>query len=136
HPMYADTRSAVNTLAQANQIAAQINRATGTADQVCSVVDVYHLWWDPDLEGQIQRAGDAGVLGAFHVCDWRVPTEHMLLDRGLMGEGCIDIRQIRGWVERAGFDGLIEVEIFSERYWKLDQEEWLAAVARACRSAV
>lgn len=136
HPMYADTRSAVNTLAQANQIAAQVNRATGTADQVCSVVDVYHLWWDPDLAGQIQRAGDDSILGALHVCDWRVPTEHMLLDRGLMGEGCIDIPQIRSWVERAGFDGPIEVEIFSERYWKLDQDEWLAAVARACRSAV
>lgn len=136
HPMYADTRSAVNTLAQANQIAAQINRASGADGQVCSVVDVYHLWWDPDLAGQIQRAGDDSILGAFHVCDWRVPTEHMLLDRGLMGEGCIDIPQIRGWVERAGFDGLIEVEIFSERYWKLDQDEWLAAVARACRSAV
>lgn len=145
HPMYADTRSAVNTLHQANEIGRAVNETRPAADAripqsahptVCSVVDVYHLWWDPALPEEIHRAGEADLLGALHVCDWRVPTEHMLLDRELMGEGCIDIPRIRGEVESAGFSGHIEVEIFSQRYWALDQEEWLQHIAEACRTAV
>ncbi|MFP4536235.1 MAG: sugar phosphate isomerase/epimerase family protein, partial [Spirochaetaceae bacterium] len=80
HPMYADTRSAVNTLAQANDIAEAVGHP---AVQV--VVDVYHLWWDPLLGAEIARSGASGRLAAFHVCDWKVPTEELLLDRGLMG---------------------------------------------------
>jgi len=143
HPMYADTRSAVNTLTESNNIAAALRDGAGApagreaeAPTVCSVVDVYHLWWDPRLEAEIQRAGANGLLGAFHVCDWKVPTEHMLLDRGLMGEGCIDLPRMRGWLDAAGFDGFVEVEIFSDRYWNMDQSEWLGMVAQACREAV
>ena len=72
-----------------------------------------------------------GKLFAFHVCDWRTPTEDLLNDRGLMGEGCINIRQIRGWVEEAGFDGYNEVEIFSDRYWAMDQEQVLERIVEA-----
>ncbi len=139
HPMYADTRSAINTLAQATRIARDVNGAVPSGDgrpTVADVVDVYHLWWDEHLPRDIAAAGSDGLLAALHVCDWRVPTEHMLLDRGLMGEGCIDIPSIRGEMERAGFDGLIEVEIFSERYWAMDQSEWLSMVAAACKNAV
>lgn len=143
HPMYADTRSAVTTLRQANRIAAAANLAAGTSGEgalaeptVCSVVDVYHLWWDEDLSSDIAAAGSEDLLGAFHVCDWRVPTEHMLLDRGLMGEGAIDIPAIRRDVEATGFQKLIEVEIFSERYWAMDQNEWLSRIAGACTTAV
>ena len=124
HPMYADSRSAVNTLAQANDMAEQIND-----DFLGVTVDVYHLWWDPNLEQQIERAGKS-VL-SFHVCDWRTPTRDLLTDRGLMGQGCIDIRGIREWVERAGFDGFIEVEIFSEEFWAMDQTEYLDQITRA-----
>ena len=126
HPMYADTRSAINTLRQANQMAERID-----SPFVGVAVDVYHLWWDPDLEKEIQRCGTAGNIFAFHVCDWRVPTEDLLLDRGLMGEGCINIRQIRGWVEAAGFSGDIEVEIFSKRYWQGNQREFIKKIKRA-----
>ncbi len=141
HPMYADTRSAVNTLGQAVRIAGKANSnasfsSTQLPRPVTTVVDVYHLWWDEALPGHITEAGTNGLLSAFHVCDWRVPTEHMLLDRGLMGEGCIDIPGIRQQVEVAGFNGLIEVEIFSERYWAMDQSEWLQKIARACLEAV
>jgi sugar phosphate isomerase/epimerase len=118
HPMYADSRSAVNTMAQANDMVEAINHPSlGIA------VDVYHLWWDSDLEKEIARAGKS--VFAFHVCDWRTPTVDLLNDRGLMGEGCIDIRGIRGWVESAGFKGDIEVEIFSNRLWAMDQSEFL-----------
>ena len=72
----------------------------------------------------------ADGLSAFHVCDWRTPTEDLLNDRGLMGEGCIDVRQIRGWVEDAGFDGFIEVEVFSDRYWATDQQAFLEKIKR------
>ena len=126
HPMYADTRSAINTLRQANDM------CDALADpQVGVVVDVYHLWWDPELMDQIQRCGRAGRLLAFHVSDWRTPTEDLLNDRGLMGEGCIPLRQIRGWVEEQGFDGFIEVEIFSNRYWATDQQDFLEKIKRA-----
>lgn len=139
HPMYADTRSAVNTLGQANRIAGAVNAGRGGAagvPTVCSVVDVYHLWWDEALEEDIARGGAEGLLGAFHVCDWRVPTEDMLVDRALMGEGCIDVPGIMRAMERSGFDvhaeGGIEVEIFSEREWAGDQSRWLERIGDAC----
>lgn len=131
HPMYADIRSAVNTLESANDLAEALNSPyAGVA------VDVYHLWWDPHLEREVRRCGEGGNLLAFHVCDWRTPTEDMLLDRGLMGEGCIDIPLIRSWVEKAGFSGFNEVEIFSTRNWERDQEAWLAEIATASMAAV
>ena len=126
HPMYADCRSAVNTLGQANDMCYEINHSN-----IGVVVDVYHLWWDPDLEAQIKRSAAAGRLLTFHVCDWRTPTEDMLNDRGLMGEGCINIREIRGWVEEAGFTGYNEVEIFSNRLWETDQDQFLADIKKA-----
>ena len=96
-------------------------------------VDVYHVWWDPDLPEEIARAGAAGRLFAYHVCDWRIPTEDLLNDRGLMGEGCIDLRSIRSMMEHAGFHGFSEVEIFSDRRWKEPQQQWLDSVVTAWR---
>lgn len=120
HPMYADTRSAINTIRQANDLAEALNTPwAGVA------VDVYHLWWDPALESEIQRCGRSNNLLAFHICDWKSPTTDLLNDRGLMGEGCIPIRKIRSWVEDAGFRGFNEVEIFSNIYWKMDQTLFL-----------
>ena len=126
HPMYADTRSAINTLAQANNMAEELN-----SPWVGVAVDVYHLWWDPFLEKEIKRCGENGNLAAFHICDWKVPTTDMLLDRGLMGEGCIPLKQIRSWVEAAGFNGFNEVEIFSNAYWKDDQADFLKKIIKA-----
>ena len=130
HPMYADSRSAINTLAQANDLAEAIG-----SPLVGVAVDVYHLWWDPHLEQQVRRCGGMGKILAFHICDWKTPTEDMLNDRGLMGEGCIPIRRIRGWVESAGFAGFNEVEIFSNSRWTQDQEHWLQEILRAYREA-
>lgn len=126
HPMYADTRSAVNTLAQANDMSIAIN-----SPYVGVAVDVYHLWWDPSLEAEIRRCGEHEKLFAFHVCDWKSPTVDLLNDRGLMGEGCIPVQKIRSWVEATGFDGFIEVEIFSNEYWKLDQSIFLNQIINA-----
>ncbi len=120
HPMYADTRSAINTLAQANTMAESIQSGF-----VGIAVDVYHLWWDQLLEQEIKRCGENDNLFAYHICDWKVHPEDMLNDRGLMGEGCIDLKKIRGWVEKAGFNGFHEVEIFSNKYWQMDQLEFL-----------
>jgi sugar phosphate isomerase/epimerase len=123
HPMYADNRSAINTLSQANDLAEALNSPwLGVA------IDVYHLWWDPDLEYQIKRCGQNGHLFAFHICDWKTPTTDLLNDRGLMGEGCINLKQIRGWVEATGFTGYNEVEIFSNLYWQQDQQEFLEKI--------
>ncbi len=123
HPMYADTRSAINTIGQANDMAEAI-----ASEWVGVVVDVYHLWWDSMLEQEILRCGQNGHLMAYHICDWRVPTEDMLLDRGLMGEGCIPLSQIKDWVEKAGFEGYHEVEIFSNRWWREDQDVFLKKI--------
>jgi len=131
HPMYADTRSAINTMAQANDLAETLNSPwAGVA------VDVYHVWWDPKLEKEIERCGKNRNLLAFHVCDWKSPTVDMLNDRGLMGEGCIPIRKIRSWVETAGFNGFIEVEIFSTNYWKQDQDLFLKNIITSYKTHV
>ncbi len=131
HPMYADAKSAINTMKSANDAAERIgSSAVGVA------VDVYHIWWDPDLEKEIARCGELGKIFAFHVCDWRVPTRDFLLDRGLMGEGCIDIPKIRGRVEQAGFNGFVEVEIFSTEYWSGDQSEFLGRIVEAFKMHV
>ena len=131
HPMYADTRSAINTLSQANDMAEALH-----SPWVGVAVDVYHLWWDPCLEKEIKRCGENGNIFAFHVCDWKVPTTDLLLDRGLMGEGCIPLKQIRSWVEGAGFNGFIEVEIFSSAWWKEDQAFFLNNIVNAYREHV
>jgi sugar phosphate isomerase/epimerase len=126
HPMYADTRSAINTLAQANDMAELIS-----SPFVGVAVDVYHLWWDPALETEIKRCGKNNHLFAFHICDWSVPTKDMLNDRGLMGDGCIPINKIRGWVEETGFNGFNEVEIFSNHWWAEDQSVFLKKIIKA-----
>jgi sugar phosphate isomerase/epimerase len=120
HPMYADSRSAINTLAQANDLTEELN-----SPWIGVAVDVYHLWWDANLEKEIVRCGNNNNLLAFHICDWKSPTLDFLNDRGLMGEGCIPIRKIRSWIEATGFKGFNEVEIFSNEYWKMNQSLFL-----------
>lgn len=131
HPMYAGDRSAVNTLGQANDMVEQLR-----SPHVGVAVDVYHLWWDPALEREIARCGKLGALFAYHVCDWRTPTVDMLNDRGLMGEGCIPLRQIRAWVEATGYRGFNEVEVFSTRLWATDQDDYLKKIVQAYRDHV
>lgn len=126
HPMYADTRSAINTLSAANDLAEYFD-----SEWVGVAIDVYHLWWDPELQQQIQRCGKKGNIMAFHICDWNIPTEDFLLDRELMGRGCIPVGEISQWVDDAGFDGYREVEIFSNRYWKQDQDHYLGDIITA-----
>lgn len=123
HPMYAADRSVINTLAQANDLCDQIGPDVGVA------IDVYHVWWDPNLQREIARAGAAKRIHAFHLCDWRVPTRDLLLDRAMMGDGAIDLKRLRGLVEAAGFDGLCEIEIFSELdWWKRPAADVIAIV--------
>ncbi len=123
HPMYAADRACVNSLKQALDICDRLGEGVGVA------VDVYHVWWDPDLYVQIARAGAADRLLAYHICDWLVPTKDLLLDRGMMGDGVIDLPRIRKAVAQAGYRGLNEVEIFSaETWWKRDPDE----VLRVC----
>tara|TARA_S200000501_G_scaffold120819_1_gene113665 strand:- start:205 stop:1032 length:828 start_codon:yes stop_codon:yes gene_type:complete len=126
HPMYAGDKSAIVTLGQANDLCEEID-----SPWVGVAIDVYHLWWDDQLEKEIYRCGRSGNIFAFHVCDWRVPTIDFLTDRGLMGEGCIPVKQIREWVEKAGFKGYNEVEVFSERLWTQDQKLYLEKIKKA-----
>jgi sugar phosphate isomerase/epimerase len=126
HPMYAAERSAVNSVEQARVICGECHSPwLGVA------IDVYHTWWDDRLPADIAACGAEGTLFAFHICDWRTPTTDFLDDRGLMGEGCIPIRQIRGWIEAAGFTGFHEVEVFSRRLWASDQARYLEDIKAA-----
>jgi sugar phosphate isomerase/epimerase len=121
HPMYAADRGCISTLAEALDICDALGKGVGVA------IDVYHLWWDPDLARQIERARSR--ILAHHICDWLVPTKDLLLDRGMMGDGVIDLPGIRRMVEGAGFHGHQEVEIFSaENWWKRPGDE----VLRTC----
>ena len=145
HPMYAADRACVNTLEQAIDLCEALDPLpAGESDRASSsplaalgvAVDVYHVWWDAKLEAQIARAGRAR-LHAFHVCDWLVPTRDLLNDRGMMGDGVIDIPRIRAWMEGAGFTGYSEVEIFSsEDWWKRPADEVVATCIERHRSAV
>jgi sugar phosphate isomerase/epimerase len=124
HPMYAADRACVNTLAQALDVCDELDR--GASGALGVAVDVYHVWWDPELKRQIERAGEKRIL-AFHISDWLVPTTDLLLDRGMMGDGVIDLPLIRSWVEAAGYRGFHEVEIMSARnWWRKDPDEVLA----------
>ena len=111
HPMYAADRACVNTLGQALDICAALGPGAGVA------IDVYHVWWDPDLAAAIARAGRMDAILAHHICDWLIPTTDLLLDRGMMGDGVIDLRAIRAMIEAAGYSGPQEVEIFSRDNW-------------------
>jgi len=129
HPMFAAERSVVVTLAQANEIAQQF-----APENVGVVVDVFHVWWDPQVYSEIQRAGTR-IVG-FHVSDWIVPLPDLLMGRGLMGQGVIEIRELRAAVEDAGYHGPIEVEIFNENVWNSPLNELLGEIKRGYLESV
>jgi sugar phosphate isomerase/epimerase len=117
-------RSVVVTLAQALDLAERFE-----AGQVGIVVDAYHVWWDPELEGQLERA--AGRIFAYHVSDWLVPTTDLLAGRGMMGDGVIDLPRLRALVEAAGYDGPIEVEVINPANAELSTAELMARIRRS-----
>ena len=114
HPMQAAERACVNTLEQALDLCDALD--PGRSGALGVALDAYHVWWDPKLSGQIERAG-ADRLLAYHVCDWLVPTKDLVNDRGMMGDGVIELRRLRGMVEAAGYKGAVEVELFSDAWW-------------------
>ena len=134
HPMYAADRACVNTMSQALDICDRVDpERTG---MLGLAVDVYHVWWDPELKAQIVRTGQDRLL-AYHVCDWLVPTTDLLLDRGMMGDGVIDLRGIREAVEAVGYAGYSEVEIFSENnWWQKPMDEVLATCIERHKTVV
>jgi sugar phosphate isomerase/epimerase len=134
HPMYAADRACINTLEQALDVCDQLD--PGKTGSPGVAVDVYHVWWDPKLQAQIERAGKERLL-AFHVCDWLTPTADLLNDRGMMGDGVIDIPKIRRWVEDQDFAGYSEVEIFSTgNWWQRDHNEVLDTCIARHKTAV
>ena len=133
HPIYAADRACVNTTGQALDICDRLDPERTGALGVA--LDVYHIWWDPELMTQIARAGGKRLL-AFHVCDWLVPTRDILNDRGMMGDGVIGIRPIRAAVEAQGYGGYSEIEIFSHDWWARPMDEVLRICIERHRSAV
>ena len=128
HPMQAAERACINTLEQALDVCDALD--PGRTGILGVALDVYHVWWDPKLEAQIARAGRERLLG-YHICDWLVPTRDLLNDRGMMGDGIIELKKVRGWVEAAGYAGFAEVEIFSNQLWALSADDVLdTCVAR------
>ena len=133
HPMQAAERACINTLEQALDICDTLD--PDHSGMLGVALDVYHVWWDPKLEGQIARAGRDRLL-AYHVCDWLVPTRDLLNDRGMMGDGIIELKRVRGWVEAAGYTGFAEVEIFSDRWWSTPADDVLDTCVARYRSVV
>jgi sugar phosphate isomerase/epimerase len=133
HPAYAADRACVNTTRQALDICDRLDPNHSGALGVA--LDVYHIWWDPQLLPQISRAGKDRLL-AFHVCDWLVPTRDILNDRGMMGDGVIDIKSVRAAVEAQGFAGYSEIEIFSNDWWARPMDEVLQTCIARHRSGV
>jgi sugar phosphate isomerase/epimerase len=117
HPMTCADRSVLATLGQALDLCDEFGPGIGVA------VDVYHVWWDPALATQMSRAGSR--IAAFHVCDWLVPTTDLVFDRGMPGDGVIDICAIRAMAEAAGYRGAVECELLSHRWWKEDPDRVL-----------
>jgi sugar phosphate isomerase/epimerase len=128
HPMFAADRACVNMLAQANELCEELGEGAGVA------VDTYHVWWDPNLDKEIARAGK-NIL-AYHVNDWLVPTSDLLLDRGMMGDGVIDIKSARSAVEAQGFAAYSEIEIFSNDWWGRPMDEVLKTCIERHRTVV
>lgn len=133
HPAYAADRACVNTTKHALDICDRLDPQRSGALGVA--LDVYHIWWDPEVLAQIERAGKNRLL-AFHVCDWLVPTTDLLNDRGMMGDGVIDIRSLRRAVEAQGFAGYSEIEIFSNVWWERPMDEVLQTCIARHRSVV
>ena len=133
HPMYAADRACVNTTAQALDICDRLDPERSGALGVA--LDIYHIWWDPAVWDGIARAGKQRLL-AYHVCDWLIPTRDMLNDRGMMGDGVADLRPFRAAVEAQGYEGYVEVELFSEDWWGKPIDDVLATVIARHRSVV
>jgi len=133
HPMYAADRACINTLEHALDICDALD--AGRTGALGVAVDVYHLWWEPKLADQIKRAGRERLL-AYHVCDWLVPTRDLLNDRGMMGDGIVELKKVRGWVEAAGYTGRIEAEIFSDAWWSRPADEVLDTCVARFRTVV
>lgn len=133
HPAYAADRACVNTTKQALDICDRLDASR--SGMLGVALDVYHIWWDPDLMEQIARAGKDRLL-AFHVCDWLVPTRDILNDRGMMGDGVIDIKSARAAVEAQGYAGYCEIEIFSDDWWGRPMDEVLQTCIARHRTVV
>ena len=130
HPMICATRSVLSTVKLANAWCDHL----GAEDIVGIVVDTYAVWWDPDLEAEIARAGKR--ICSFHVSDWLADTQDLRLDRGMMGDGVIDLPALRRMVEAAGYDGYVEVEIFSQRnWWTRDPDEVIGVIKDRAQTA-
>jgi sugar phosphate isomerase/epimerase len=132
HPMYAADRACVNTLGQALDICDELD--SDGKHRLGVVIDVYHVWWDPNVHAGIERAGKGERIHAFHISDWLVPTRDLLLDRGMMGDGVVEIRKLRGAVEAQGFSGPCEVELFSNDWWSRPIDEVLSTMIERYRT--
>jgi sugar phosphate isomerase/epimerase len=118
HPALVD-RSVLVTLRQANDLLDRLG-----SPRVGVIIDAYHVWWDPELYAQIERA--AGRIEGFHIDDWPVPNKDPLMSRAMMGDGVIELRRIRSAIDATGYSGPIEVELFNQTYWDMPGDEVLA----------
>jgi len=132
HPMFCADRCVVSTLDQALDLVEPYPpEAAGV------VVDTYHLWWDDRVWDAIARAGAADRIACFQVADWVTPLPAgALLGRALPGDGCVDLRRFRRAVDSAGYDGPVEVEVFSANVWSRPGPEVLDAALRGYRTHV
>jgi sugar phosphate isomerase/epimerase len=73
--------------------------------------DIWHLWNTPTLYDDI--ASELHRFTGVHVSDVREPTRGWA-DRALPGDGSADVPSILRALDEAGWDGLYDIEIFSD----------------------
>jgi sugar phosphate isomerase/epimerase len=136
HPVYAAERSCLTLLSEALDMCGEIEGDV-TMPQLGVCIDAYHVWWDPYLARDVARAGMQNRIFNFHICDWLVPTRDVLNDRGMMGDGVIDLKAFRQMIEKASYKGLVETEIFSsENWWRKPMDETLGVIAERIKTSV
>jgi sugar phosphate isomerase/epimerase len=105
--------------------------------------DTYHHWDEPDAIARAEE--NAASIIAVQVADWREPPRS-LADRLIPGDGTIDLPGLLGALERGGYSGWYDLELFSDdgrfghdfpdSLWKLDPAELLDRGVQGMRQAL
>ena len=136
HPVYAADRSCITLAEEALDLCEALEGEVANP-MIGIYIDTYHLWWSANLKRDIERAGKSKRIFGFHISDWLNPTVDVLNDRGMMGDGVIDLKSIRQMVEASGYSGLVETEIFSiNNWWKMPMDETLRVIKERIATSV
>jgi sugar phosphate isomerase/epimerase len=106
NPVGGEDWTMINSIPEAVDLLEEVNRpALGLQ------FDTWHLWSSPDVCDDVARFSHLFV--GVHVADWRAPTRGWA-DRVLPGQGEANLPELLGALERGGWEGYYDLEIFSD----------------------